>query len=115
MQPTYFRDNGFVTAGNGKLYHPDACAHYKTSAGQPFSHSFGDDPRAWNYGEYGVEANVSQEQWGSIPGPRDPKYNGTMGLSFFESPLSDEEETDGTPHDPFEHVLSCPFPADIVP
>jgi len=42
------------------------------------------------------------------------KYNGTMGLSFFESPLSDEEETDGTPHDSFEQVLSCPVPADII-
>lgn len=93
--PTYFRTNGFVTAGNGKLFHPDACSHYSNSAGH-FTHINGDDPRAWSYGQYGVEANVSQEQWGSIPGPHDPKYNGTMGLSFYESPLSDEEETDGT-------------------
>lgn len=55
----------------------------------------GDDPRAWSYGNYYVEGNVTQEQWGTIPGPHDPVFNGTMGLSFLESPLTDEEETDG--------------------
>lgn len=77
--PTYFRKNGYVTAGNGKLFHPDACSQYSNGAGH-FSHSSGDDPRAWSYGRYGVEANVSQEQWGSIPGPHDPVFNKTMGV-----------------------------------
>lgn len=33
--PTYFRNNGFVTAGNGKLFHPDACSHYGNTSPQP--------------------------------------------------------------------------------
>lgn len=86
--PTYLRRHGFETAGNGKLFHPDACHH-------PFTHASGDDPRAWSYGPYGVEANRTQEAWGTIPGPHDPVFNGTMGLSFMESPLPDEETTDG--------------------
>ena len=87
--PTYLRQHGFVTAGNGKLFHPDACK-------APFDHAVGDDPRAWSYRwPYGVEANFSQEQWGSIPSPTDPVFNGTIGLSLLESPLSDEEQTDG--------------------
>jgi len=86
--PTFLRRNGFVTAGNGKLFHPDACR-------SPFTHASGDDPRAWSYGPYGVEANKTQEAWGTIPGPHDQVFNGTMGLSFMESPLPDEETTDG--------------------
>lgn len=88
--PTYMRQHGYVTAGNGKLFHPDACHQYKN-----FSHAQGDDPRAWSYGQYGVEANVTQEQWGTIPGPHDAVFNKTMGLSFMESSLTDEEQTDG--------------------
>lgn len=33
-----------------------------------FSHEVGDDHRAWSYYDYFVEANFTQEQWGSIPG-----------------------------------------------
>ena len=33
--PTYFRDHGFVTAGNGKLFHPDACQHFGTGVIDP--------------------------------------------------------------------------------
>jgi iduronate 2-sulfatase len=88
--PTYFRQHGYTTAGVGKIFHPDACYVYPA-----FRHTNGDDPRAWSYYDYGVEANNTQEQWGGIPGPHDPIYNGTMGLSFFESPLSDEQQTDG--------------------
>ena len=89
--PTYLRRHGYVTAGGGKLFHPDACEAY---AG--FNHTNGDDPRAWSYEwPYGVEANVTQEQWGTIPGPHDAVFNKTMGLSFMESPLADEETTDG--------------------
>ena len=29
--PTYFRTHGYVTAGAGKLFHPDACSHFGTS------------------------------------------------------------------------------------
>ena len=88
--PTYMREHGFVTAGNGKLFHPDACKKFG------FSHVAGDDPRAWSYPyPYGVEANVTQEQWGTIPGPHDDCFNKTMGLSLMESPLRDEDETDG--------------------
>lgn len=32
---------------------------------------------------------------GTIPGPHDPVFNRTMGLSFMESSLTDEEQTDG--------------------
>lgn len=87
--PTYMRQHGYTTAGNGKLFHPDACRNFG------FAHSSGDDPRASSYFTYFAEANVTQEQWGAIPGPRDPVFNRTMGLSWMESPLEDEEETDG--------------------
>lgn len=70
-----------MTAGNGKIFHPDACQRYKN-----FGHDVGDDPRAWSYGRYSSEANVTQEQWGTIPGPHDPVFNGTMGLSFNGEP-----------------------------
>jgi len=92
--PTYFRQNGYTTAGNGKLFHPDACGGMTPWSNFGFKHSQGDDPRAWSEPYY-AEANRTQEQWGSIPGPHDPVFNGTAGLSFMESPLSDEEETDG--------------------
>ena len=46
-------------------------------------------------GTYGVEANRTQEQWGTIPGPNDAVFNHTMGLSLLESPLTDDETTDG--------------------
>jgi iduronate 2-sulfatase/deleted-in-malignant-brain-tumors protein 1 len=59
------------------------------------THAMGDDKRAWSYFDYGIEANVTQEQYGTIPGPGDPIFNGTKGLSFLESPLSDDEQTDG--------------------
>ena len=88
--PAYFQQHGFVTAGVGKIFHPDACAKF-----QNFTHANGDDPQAWSYFDYGTEANVTQEQWGSIPGPHDKVFNGTMGLSYYESPLPDEQQTDG--------------------
>jgi hypothetical protein len=86
--PTYFRRHGYVTAGGGKLFHPDACSRFD------FPHAVGDDPRAWTLPYYS-EANNTQIQWGSIPGPHDPIYGGDMGRSFLESPLADEDETDG--------------------
>lgn len=88
--PTYLRRHGYVTAGGGKLFHPDACKGY----GVAWDHAAGDDPRAWTQ-PYFSEANDTQIQWGSIPGPHDPVYDGKMGLSFLESPLADEDETDG--------------------
>ena len=68
--PTYFRERGdYVTAGVGKIFHPDACNNMLPRPGRTnFTHAFGDDPRAWSL-PYSVEANFSQEQWGSIPGP----------------------------------------------
>ena len=92
--PTYFRQHGYATAGAGKVFHPDACNGMMPRHHSGFSHKEGDDPRAWSNG-YAVEANFSQEQWGSIPGPYDPVFNYRMGLSFNESNLSDEEQTDG--------------------
>ena len=69
--PTYFRQNGYVTAGAGKVFHPDACNGMMPRHHAGFSHKEGDDPRAWSNG-YAVEANFSQEQWGSIPGNPKP-------------------------------------------
>eukprot|EP00658_Telonema_sp_P-2_P025178 TRINITY_DN20138_c0_g1_i1.p1 TRINITY_DN20138_c0_g1~~TRINITY_DN20138_c0_g1_i1.p1 ORF type:complete len:541 (-),score=105.76 TRINITY_DN20138_c0_g1_i1:398-2020(-) len=87
--PTWLRqEGGYSTEGNGKLFHPDACA------GFGFVHADGDDPRGWAAG-YTVEANTTQEQWGTIPGPHDPVFNRTMGVSWMESPLPDESTTDG--------------------
>ena len=71
-----------------------------------FSHTLGDDPRAWNHGSYGVEGQLrepfdnatdqqSEEQWGTIPGPGTAYFNGGLGLSWMRSPLTDEEQTDG--------------------
>ena len=88
--PTYLRQKGgYTTMGNGKLFHPDACALYPG-----FTHENGDDPRAFSDG-YTVEANNTQEQWGTIPGPHDACFNHTMGVSWMESPLMDTETTDG--------------------
>ena len=74
-----------MTAGNGKLFHPDACfQNYPKD--QQFSHANGDDPRAWSL-PYGVEADGMQEQFGCV---------GTnCSLSFFASPIADELQTDG--------------------
>ena len=77
--PTYMRQHGYITSGTGKIFHPDACVHYG------LRHSQGDDPRAWSYYDYFVEANVTQEQWGSIPGPHDPVFNKTMGPSSIDT------------------------------
>jgi hypothetical protein len=87
--PTYLREHGYVTAGGGKLFHPDACNMY----GAAWDHQAGDDPRAWTL-PYFSETNNTQIQWGSIPGPHDPVYNGTMGRSFLESDLTDGECSD---------------------
>jgi iduronate 2-sulfatase len=92
--PTYMRQHGYTTAGNGKLFHPQACGGMTPFRNYGFTHAEGDDPRAWTE-QYYAEANNTQTQFGSIPGPLDPVFNHTMGLSFMESPLSDEEETDG--------------------
>lgn len=93
--PTYMRQQGYATAGNGKLFHPSACNDDTGQSDFGFSHAQGDDPRAWSYYDYFAEANFTQEQWGSIPGPGDPVFDRTGGLSFMESPLRDEEQTDG--------------------
>jgi arylsulfatase A-like enzyme len=105
--PTWFAQHGYVTAGNGKIFHPDACTklhipHY----GDNYSHAVGDDFRAWNHGTYGVEGRLtkpfdnvtsqsSEEQYGTIPGPNMAYFNGTQGLSWMRSPLTDEQQTDG--------------------
>lgn len=105
--PTYFAQNGYVTAGNGKVYHPDACNYlHVPNAGPDFAHTVGDDFRAWNHGTYGVEGQLlrpwpnttqqkSEEQWGTIPGPREAIFNGSQGPDWMRSPLTDEEQTDG--------------------
>ena len=109
--PTYLRQNGYITAGNGKIFHPDACNGMMDGNYSGFTHQVGDDPRSWSYGEYYVERTTfdnatstgqpctgphcTQEQFGSVPGPWDVYFNGTQGASFLESPLTDEEETDG--------------------
>jgi iduronate 2-sulfatase len=110
--PTYFAQNGHVTSGNGKLFHPDACTLLRgiePSFGPDFAHLVGDDARAWNHGDYGVEGMLqqpfdnatnqfSEEQWGTIPGPREAifaNWTHTQGPDWMRSPLSDEEQTDG--------------------
>ena len=59
--PTYFARHGFVTAGVGKIFHPDACTRmHEGYEGVRFSHRLGDDFRAWNHGEYGVEGRLQR-------------------------------------------------------
>lgn len=104
--PTYFARHGFVTAGVGKIFHPDACSRMHQPDYLRFSHRLGDDFRAWNHGEYGVEGRLqkpfdrlieqnSEEQFGTIPGPMFPEFNHTIGLSWMKSPLRDDQQTDG--------------------
>jgi iduronate 2-sulfatase/deleted-in-malignant-brain-tumors protein 1 len=107
--PTYFAENGFVTSGTGKIFHPDGCTKMRgpfRSFGKDFAHTVGDDYRAWNDGAYGEEGRLqkpfdgfidqfSEEQFGTIPGPNMATFNHTWGPSWMRSPLSDEEQTDG--------------------
>ena len=37
----------------------------------------------------------SEEQFGTIPGPNFPVFNGTIGPIWMKSNLTDEEQTDG--------------------
>eukprot|EP00051_Salpingoeca_urceolata_P028168 m.485386 g.485386 ORF g.485386 m.485386 type:complete len:530 (+) comp23798_c0_seq1:43-1632(+) len=83
--PYYFRLHGYVTFGNGKIFHPDAC-------GPADPHSLGDDKRAWTL-PYFVEPECVQ--WGSVPCPHDKVWNGTMGDSILQSNLTDNDLTDG--------------------
>jgi len=89
--PTYMKQHGYITAGNGKLFHPDAC---RGAGDGSFTHDNGDDPRGYSV-PYHVEANYSQMEWGTIPGPTDPVWNHTMGRSWMISDLTDEQQTDG--------------------
>ena len=107
--PTFFAQNGFVTTGTGKIFHPDACTTMRGpfhSFGKEFAHRVGDDHRAWNSGAYGNEGRLkapfdgfidqfSEEQYGTIPGPKTATFNHTQGPVWMKSPLSDEEQTDG--------------------
>ena len=49
--PTYLSEHGFVTAGVGKIFHPDGCTlmHEPKDYGTNFSHRVGDDIRGWNH------------------------------------------------------------------
>ena len=91
--PTYLRQQGFVTAGAGKLFHPDACNGGGGGHPDPmmpeFSHARGDDPRAWTYA-YFHETDREQEQFGCVA-----SNQCSCHASFCESPLADEEEADG--------------------
>ena len=58
--PTYFARHGFATAGVGKIFHPDACTRMHQPDYLRFSHRLGDDHRAWNHGEYGVEGRLQE-------------------------------------------------------
>ncbi|XP_065184785.1 ulvan-active sulfatase-like [Sycon ciliatum] len=83
--PHYFKNNGYTTAGSGKLFHPDACG-----AADP--HSLGDDKTAWTLPYFPEPECV---QWGSVPCPRTKYWNNTMGDSVMVSPLDDDHLTDG--------------------
>ena len=83
--PHYFREEGYITAGSGKLFHPDAC-------GQADPHSVGDDRTAWSMPYFPEPECV---QWGSVPCPKTAYWNDTMGDSVFVSDLDDDQLTDG--------------------
>lgn len=107
--PAWFARNGYVTAGNGKIFHPDACSTRmgrQHNYGPAFEHISGDDARGWNVPPYGVEGmfeepfdnatnQFAEEQFGTIPGPNEAIWNNTMGPSWLMSPLADEQQTDG--------------------
>ena len=44
--PTYLRQHGYTTAGNGKLFHPDACNGKHLNKYKGYTHAAGDDPVA---------------------------------------------------------------------
>jgi len=60
--PHAFKNAGYITAGGGKLFHPDGCNQWEDSGGDwlmhpptlyygkmsNFSHTQGDDPEAWS-------------------------------------------------------------------
>jgi hypothetical protein len=59
--PAYLAQNGVATSGNGKIFHPDACTKQDPPGyGPDFAHLIGDDYRAWNTGDYGVEGRLVQ-------------------------------------------------------
>lgn len=87
--PRYLRTHGYVTAGAGKIFHPDACGAglYNNT------HANGDDDGAWSE-PYFTEPEC--EQWGSVPCPGSNGFdNGTLGPSYAESQLPDDNQTDG--------------------
>lgn len=120
--PHYFKESGYITAGAGKLFHPDGCnMSPSTNNGNwvmhppelyygqmsNFSHTQGDDPAAWSLPYFpqsdtttGDEADCVQ--FGVVPCPcidfphqcKDP--HGTMGLSSDpQQDKTDLEHPDG--------------------
>lgn len=85
--PRYLTRHGYVTAGNGKIFHPAACDDRYNN-----THRNGDDVGAWSE-PYFSEPECTQ--WASVPCPGGPADNGTMGVSYVESALSDDDQTDG--------------------
>lgn len=92
--PAYLRQHGVFTSGMSKIFHPDACGEGNVDAhcGALETHADGDDTNAWSE-PYFVEPEC--EQWGTVPCPKTPANNGTMGVSWMESPLTDDQQTDG--------------------
>lgn len=79
--PHYFKNNGYVTAGGGKIFHPGVCDGY----------AFGEDRFAWSLPYY----HAPCPQLGSLPcaEPRGPK---TRPYSWFaNTTATDDQVPDG--------------------
>eukprot|EP01049_Picozoa_sp_SAG25_P017505 SAG25_NODE_4560_length_790_cov_0.767004_1_plen_236_part_00 len=113
--PRYFREAGYITAGGGKLFHPDGCNMAPDGAGgneymhpapmwwppvgnvSNFTHLEGDDPKAWSLPYFpkvdtivGNDSSCVQFGVEPCPGP------GVHDPSSMPMPhTTDEEHPDG--------------------
>jgi iduronate 2-sulfatase len=79
--PTYFREHGWVTAGGGKVFHPDTCD----------GAALGEDRFAWSLPYF----HAPCFQWGSLPcrgTESDPQHGKGCGVPSW---IANETATDG--------------------
>lgn len=103
--PHYFREQGYVTGGAGKIFHPDACGgdtvNLAAHSWCNYTHEQGDDGNAWELQYFprtdlvdGLTADCVQ--YGVVPCPKSQVPNNrSMGNSSQVAPVSDLDHPDG--------------------